>query len=86
MIAATGDFTNGPNGTVRRYNAATDSYNFGPINFLQRPSKVAGVNARAHFDINEKVRLYQEFNFHNYSTDAQVAPGGVFLRRASNPA
>lgn len=79
VIAATGDFTNGPNGEVRRYNAATDSYNFGPINFLQRPSKVAGVNARAHYDINEQVRLYQEFNFHNYSTDAQVAPGGVFL-------
>lgn len=72
-------WTNGPNGVVRRYVGATDSYNYGPVNFLQRPSKVAGVNARAHFDINEKVRLYQEFNFHNYSTDAQVAPGGIFL-------
>lgn len=71
-------FTNGANGTVRRYTSA-DSYNYGPVNFLQRPSKVAGVNARAHFDINEKVRLYQEFNFHNYTTDAQVAPGGIFL-------
>ncbi|WP_223469163.1 TonB-dependent receptor domain-containing protein [Massilia soli] len=73
-----GSFTNGANGTVRPYTAA-DSYNYGPVNFLQRPSQVIGFNARAHYDINDKARVYQEFNFHNYSTDAQVAPGGVFF-------
>ena len=74
-----GSFTNTEGGGVRRYNSATDSYNFGPTNYLQRPSKVTSFNGRAHFDINEKVRLYQEFNFHNYSTVAQVAAGGVFF-------
>jgi iron complex outermembrane receptor protein len=73
-----GSFTNGPNGTVRPYSGATDSYNYGPTNFLQRPSDVYGVNARAHFDITDQVRVYEEFNFHTYSTDAQVAAGGVF--------
>ncbi|MGV7208809.1 TonB-dependent receptor domain-containing protein [Oxalobacteraceae bacterium A2-2] len=64
-------------GNVRAYTAA-DAYNFGPINYLQRPSQTYGFNAQAHYDINEKVRLYQEFNFHNYSTDAQIAAGGIF--------
>jgi hypothetical protein len=76
---AVGSFTNGPNGAVRAYSGATDSFNYGPTNFLQRPSDVYGVNARAHFDINDQVRVYEEFNFHSYSTDAQVAPGGVFF-------
>ncbi|MFL6657294.1 MAG: TonB-dependent receptor domain-containing protein [Massilia sp.] len=74
-----GTFTNGPNGQVRPYVAATDAYNFGPTNFLQRPSTVYGFNARAHFDVNEYVRVYNEFNFHNYSTQAQVAAGGIFF-------
>lgn len=74
-----GGFTNGPNGQVRAYNAATDAYNFGPTNYLQRPSEQIGVNARAHFDINENVRVYNEFNMHNYETTAQVAAGGIFF-------
>jgi len=73
-----GTFTNGVNGP-RPYVAATDAYNFGPTNFLQRPSTVYGFNARAHLDINENVRIYNDFNFHNYSTTAQVAAGGIFF-------
>ncbi len=75
----TQDFTNADNkGTARPYNGATDAYNFGPINYLQRPSQVYGFNSQIHYDINDKARVYNEFNFHNYSTDAQIAPGGVF--------
>lgn len=66
------------NGTARVYNAATDAYNFGPLNYLQRPAQNYNLNAQAHFDINDKVRVYQEFGFHNYSTKAQIAPGGIF--------
>jgi outer membrane receptor protein involved in Fe transport len=64
-------------GTVRPY-ASTDAYNYGPLNYLQRPTKTYGFNAQAHYDINENVRLYNEFNFHSNTTDAQVAPGGIF--------
>ncbi|ELX12906.1 TonB-dependent receptor [Janthinobacterium sp. HH01] len=73
-----GAFTNDGKGGVRPYNGVTDAYNFGPLNYLQRPSQMYGFNAQAHYDINDKVRVYQEFGFHNYSTDAQVAPGGIF--------
>lgn len=72
-----GSFTNTADGGVRAYTGA-DAYNYGPLNYLQRPSQVYGFNAQAHFDVNDKVRVYQEFNFHNYSTDAQIAPGGIF--------
>ena len=83
-------YTNDGNGGVKRYSAATDSYNFGPLNYLQRPSQIYTFNAMAHFDINDKMRVYQQFGFHNYSTDAQIAPGGIFYGiqaniRADNP-
>jgi iron complex outermembrane receptor protein len=64
-------------GTVRPY-TSTDAYNYGPLNYLQRPNKTYGFNAQAHYDVNDSVRLYSDFNFHNNSTDAQVAPGGIF--------
>ncbi|WP_229205659.1 TonB-dependent receptor domain-containing protein [Duganella sp. Leaf126] len=73
-----GSFTNDGNGGVRRYSAATDAYNFGPLNYLQRPSKNYNVTAQGHYNINDKAKVYTEFAFHNYSTDAQIAPGGIF--------
>jgi len=77
-IARVGAFTPDANGNPRRYVSATDAYNFGPLNFYQRPSDEYNVNSTLHFDINPSARLYSEFNFHNYSTDAQIAPGGIF--------
>jgi outer membrane receptor protein involved in Fe transport len=64
-------------GTPRLY-TSNDAYNYGPLNYLQRPTKTYGFNAQAHYDVNDKVRLYQEFNFHDNTTNAQVAPGGIF--------
>ncbi|SDH03869.1 TonB-dependent Receptor Plug Domain [Duganella sp. OV458] len=78
VTTSKGAFTNGGNGTVRAYNATTDAYNFGPLNYLQRPSKNYNFTAQAHYDLNEKARVYSEFGFHNYSTDAQIASGGIF--------
>ena len=83
-IRITGNgFTNDGNGGVKPYTGA-DAYNFGPLNYLQRPSKIYGFNATAHFDITDKMRVYQQFAFHNYSTDAQVAPGGIFYGVQAN--
>jgi outer membrane receptor protein involved in Fe transport len=77
-IARVGAFTPDANGNPRRYVSARDAYNFGPLNFFQRPSDEYNVNSTLHFDISPNARLYSEFNFHNYSTDAQIAPGGIF--------
>nr|WP_315211734.1 TonB-dependent receptor [uncultured Duganella sp.] len=77
-------YTNDGAGGVKRYNSTTDAYNFGPLNYLQRPSQVYGFNAMAHFDVTDKMRVYQQFAFHNYSTDAQIAPGGIFYGIQAN--
>ena len=86
--SATGRFTNTKTGkiytvtdaagTPRAYNTTTDAYNFGPINHYQRPDERYGVSASAHYDINDKVRAYADFAFHDDHTSAQIAPGGLF--------
>ena len=66
-------------GNIRPFDAATDTYNFGPTNYYRRPSEQYGFNAFAHLDIDPRVRAYAEFGFHDNHTVSQVAPGGMFL-------
>lgn len=84
---ATGRLTNTKTGAVytvdaagnaRPYNNATDAYNYGPINHLQRPDERYGFNGSIKYDINEKVRVYGDFAYHDDTTNAQIAPGGIF--------
>ena len=65
-------------GNTRPYVAAGDAYNFGPINYLQRPSDRYVFNATANYDINDKVTVYSSIGFHNDHTVAQIAPSGLF--------
>lgn len=74
---ASATYTPDANGNPRRYGSA-DAYNFGPLNFFQRPSDEYSAYSTLHYDLNENARLYSEFSFHNYTTDAQIAPGGIF--------
>ena len=65
-------------GTARRFVNATDQYNFGPVNFYQRPSERYGANATANYDVSKYAKVYGEFSFHDDQTIAQIAPGGAF--------
>jgi iron complex outermembrane recepter protein len=65
-------------GNVRPYVAANDQYNFGPLNYFQRPSERYGFNASANYDVFDNVKLYSEFSFHDDRTVAQIAPSGLF--------
>ena len=72
-------WTNGDrNGTARRFANATDQYNFGPLNYYQRPSERFGVNAYANYQVTPKAKVYMEFGMHDDLTVAQIAPGGAF--------
>ena len=73
------------NGGVRRYVAANDQYNFGPLNYFQRPSERYGFNASANYDLMDNVKVYSEFSFHDDHTVAQIAPSGLFGFDASGP-
>ena len=70
-------------GGVRPYVAASDAYNFGPLNYFRRPSERYTFSSFAHYDINEKARIYTEASFHDDSTVAQIAPSGLFGLDAS---
>jgi iron complex outermembrane receptor protein len=66
------------NGNIRRYVAATDQYNFGPLNYYRRPSERYTFSGFSHYDITNKLRLYTEASFHDDHTVAQIAPSGLF--------
>lgn len=64
-------------GGVRPF-ASSDIYNFGPLNYFQRPSERYSANMFAHYDVLPNARLYSEFSFHDDHTVAQIAPSGLF--------
>jgi iron complex outermembrane recepter protein len=73
-------------GNTRAYVPTTDQYNFGPLNFFQRPSERYSFNAAVNYDLLENAKLYSEFGFHDDRTLAQVAPSGLFGFDASGAA
>jgi iron complex outermembrane recepter protein len=70
-------------GNTRAFVAANDQYNFGPLNYFQRPSERYGFNASANYDVADNVKIYSEFSFHDDRTVAQIAPSGLFIYDAT---
>ena len=66
------------NGNVRPFASATDQYNFGPLNYFQRPTERYTGAAFANYDISPAAKVYAELGFHNDRTVAQIAPSGLF--------
>ena len=65
-------------GNTRPYVGANDAYNFGPLNYFQRPSDRYTVATYARYDISDMARTYLEASFHDDRTVAQIAPSGLF--------
>jgi len=61
-----------------RPRVATDVYNYGPLNYYQRPDERYSVAAFAHYDVTDSARVYTELSFHDDRTVAQIAPSGLF--------
>lgn len=72
-------------GNTRPWSSATDLYNFGPLNYFQRPSDRFTVATFARYNISDMARTYLEANFHDDKTLAQIAPSGLFGFDASGP-
>lgn len=72
-------------GNTRPWTAAKDLYNYGPLNYFQRPSDRYTAATFIRYDINEKARVYLETSFHDDHTVAQIAPSGLFGFDASGP-
>jgi outer membrane receptor protein involved in Fe transport len=66
-------------GAVRAYSGNRDAYNFGPINYFQRPDDRYTAAAYANYKISEMAKVYTEFNFMDDHSVAQIAPSGLFF-------
>jgi iron complex outermembrane receptor protein len=62
-------------GNVRPWN---DLYNFGPLNYWQRPDERWSVSAFMHYNVTDAAELYGEFMFMDDRTVSQIAPSGMF--------
>jgi iron complex outermembrane receptor protein len=70
--------TLGPNGTLIPF-TANNLYNYGPLNYYQRPDERYTAGAFLHYEFNEHATAYSQFMYMNDNTTAQVAPGGIFV-------
>jgi len=60
-----------------------DQYNFGPVNYFQRPDQRYTAGAFANFKISDKADVYGELMFMDDTSVAQIAPSGAFLGAAT---
>ncbi|MFO1394377.1 MAG: TonB-dependent receptor [Steroidobacteraceae bacterium] len=54
-------------------------YNFGPLNYFQRPQERWQADAYIHYDLNDSAQVYGEFMFMDNQSTAQIAPSGSFF-------
>lgn len=67
------------NGTFTPFDAATGQYNFGPLNYFQRPDERYTLGAFGRYEINDKAEVFAQLMFSDYQSVAQIAPSGAFL-------
>jgi iron complex outermembrane receptor protein len=65
-------------GAFRPYDPATDAYNFGPLNFYQRPNERWTGGSFVNYQLNDHLTAYGELMFARNTTDAQIAASGDF--------
>ncbi len=64
-------------GAIRPW-TTSDIYNYGPLNYFQRPETRYSMNASGHYDVSDWATVYTEIGFHDDTTVAQIAPSGLF--------
>ena len=56
----------------------SQTFNFGPFNFFQRPSERFQINALGRYDLTDNIEVFADLSFVNNSSDAQIAPTASF--------
>jgi outer membrane receptor protein involved in Fe transport len=67
-----------PDGTPRGFDAATDLYNFAPVNYLQTPLKRSTAGLMATLDVSERFEAYVEASFTRNEAKQTLAPQPAF--------
>ena len=70
--------TIGPGGSLVPFTNA-NLYNFGALNFYQRPDERYTAGTFLHYEFNEHVTVYSQSMFMDDRSVAQIAPGGIFV-------
>lgn len=73
----------GAGNTFRTFNADADQYNFGPLNFYQRPDTRYSVGANGHYELNEHADVYTQLMYTDIRSVAQIAPSGIFFNTST---
>ncbi len=76
-----GDGTAG-SGTFVHYGSVGSgekTFNYGPLNYIQRPDTKWTGGYFAHYEVNKWLDVYSDFMFTDDHTNAQIAPSAVFL-------
>ena len=58
---------------------ATKTFNYGPLNYLQRPDERYTGGFFAHYQARKMLDIYSSFMFTDDHTLAQIAPSGAFI-------
>jgi iron complex outermembrane recepter protein len=75
----------GTTGSMRPYDAATDTYNFGPLNFYQRPDERYTAGVFTDLEVADGQTAYGEFMFMKDRSISQIAPSGAFGQEFTVP-
>ena len=56
----------------------SQTFNFGPFNFFQRPSERYNIYGMGHYEVTDNVEVFAEISYMNNFSDAQIAPTASF--------
>ncbi len=56
-----------------------ETFNYGPLNYYQRPDKQYTFGAFAHYNITDRAEIYTELMFMDDQSISQIAPSGAFF-------
>lgn len=72
-------YTIGAGRTFIPYNGNVHAYNFGPLNYYQRPDERYTLGAFGRYEVTDKAEVFAQLMFSDYQSVAQIAPSGSFF-------
>ncbi|ADU13738.1 TonB-dependent receptor [Asticcacaulis excentricus CB 48] len=65
------------------YSAATGAYNYGPLNYYQRPDEKYSLGGFITYDFSDTLHFKSEVMLTDDTSTGQIAPSGIFLSEMS---
>ena len=71
-------FQNEDGSLVPFISSPTTTFNFGALNYFQRPSERYTLTAKGYYGITDNIEAFADFQYFNNFSDAQIAPSASF--------